>query len=262
MRFQDAAPDARHVVYAGIQADPLVGRVAALLADANLGQRLMARAVMNGQRTDPSTWRAIFPSLFVPSGDPSGAPSGPPSGPASQRSEALLEACLAVAERGEQARSQYRGAIVESLAALLLARRSGAVRRERRILFDGVRAEIHPYDVTVEEPGSAEVYDCKWGARGINAEVLDQLDDARRHAADEGEPLVVALVVFDARRSCLVRLARQTVRREGIGLVTIETLDRLARRRVQPRGPTEPPGSTSAGGTPADSSPMPGSSSR
>ena len=39
-----------------------------------------------------------------------------------------------------------------------------------------------------------------------------------------------ALVVFDARRSCLVRLARQTVKRERIGLVSIETLDRLAGR--------------------------------
>ncbi len=229
MRFQDAAPDARHVVYAGIQTDPLVGRVAALLADASHGQRLMARAVMNGERTDPAVWRAIFPALFDPA-EPV----------LSKRSEALLEACRAVAERGEQARSQYRGAIVESLTALLLARRSSAVRRERRILFDGVRAEIHPYDVTVETPASAEAYDCKWGARGINADVLDQLDDARRHAAEEGEPLAVALVVFDARRSCLVRLARQTVRREGIGLVTIETLDRLARRRATPGNSPEP----------------------
>ena len=34
MRFQDAARDARAVVYAGIQADPLVARTATLLADA------------------------------------------------------------------------------------------------------------------------------------------------------------------------------------------------------------------------------------
>ena len=104
------------------------------------------------------------------------------------------------------------------------------MRRERRILFDGVRAEIHPYDVTVEAEGAAEAWDCKWGARGINADVLDQLDDARRHAADEGARLRASLVVYDARRSCLVRLARQTIRREGIGLVTLETLDRLAGR--------------------------------
>ncbi len=50
-------------------------------------------------------------------------------------------------------------------------------------------AEIHPYDVTVERPGAAEAYDCKWGARGINADVLHQLDDARTHAADEDERL-------------------------------------------------------------------------
>jgi hypothetical protein len=72
------------------------------------------------------------------------------------------------------------------------------VRRERRILFDGVRAEIHPYDVTVERDAAPEAYDCKWGARGINADVLYQLDDARTHADDEDERLLVALVVFDA----------------------------------------------------------------
>ena len=58
-----------------------------------------------------------------------------------------------------------------------------------RVLFDGVRAEIHPYDVTVERDGAAEAYDCKWGARGINADVLHQLDDARSNAADEDERL-------------------------------------------------------------------------
>jgi hypothetical protein len=217
VRFQDAAPDARHVVYAGIQADPLVARLAGLLADASTGERLMARAAMNGERADAGIWRAMFPALFA-ADDPALA----------ARAEAILAASLEVADRGEQARSQYRGAIVESLTELLLSRRSTAVRRERRILFDGVRAAIHPYDVTVEAAGAAEAYDCKWGARGINADVLDQLDDARAHAAEESERLSVGLVVFDARRSCLVRLARQTVRREGIGLVSIETLDRLA----------------------------------
>ena len=185
----------------------------------------MARAVMNGERTDPAVWRAMFPRSFE---DVPADPPGDDEPPERARSEALLAACLEIADRGEEARSQYRGAVVESLAEALLARRSTAVRRERRILFDGVRAEIHPYDVTVEAAGGPEAYDCKWGARGINADVLDQLDDARRHAAEEGGRLTVALVVFDARRSCLVRLARQTVRREGIGLITIETLDRLA----------------------------------
>jgi len=226
VRFQDAAPDARAIVYATIQADPLVARAAAILADATYEQRLLARAVMNGETTDAAAWRTMFPSLFDQATDPE-VRSG---------SEAMLSASLEVADRGEQVRSQFRGAIVESLTARLLERRAGdaSVRRERRLLFDGVRAEIHPYDVTVERPGRAEAYDCKWGARGIGPDVLNQLDDARGHAADEDEPLAVALVVFDARLSCDVRLDRQTAPTEGIGLVTIETLDELATRPAVP----------------------------
>jgi hypothetical protein len=221
VRFQDAARDARAVVYAGIQADPQVARTATLLADATAAQRLLARAVMNGETTDADGWRVMFPTLF-----------GSAAGEATDertRSEAILEASLAVADRGEQVRSQVRGALVEELTAQLLARRVGpTVHRERRILFDGVRAEIHPYDVTVERERAAEAYDCKWGARGINADVLHQLDDARTHATDEDERLEVALVVFDARRSCDVRLDRQTAPHEATGLVTLETLDDLA----------------------------------
>jgi len=219
MRFQDAARDGRAVVYAGIQADPLVARAATLLADASRAQRLLARAVMNGESSEPDRWRAMFPTLFGPEAD----------GADRERSEAILEASLAVADRGEQVRSQVRGAVVEELTALLLGRRVGtaAVRRERRILFDGVRAEIHPYDVTVERDGAAEAWDCKWGARGINADVLHQLDDARGHATEEDERLLVGLVVFDARRSCDVRLARQTAPTAATRLVSLETLDAL-----------------------------------
>jgi hypothetical protein len=207
------------VVYAGIQADPLVARAAAALSDATGPQRVLARAVMNGESVDPDAWRAMFPTLF-------GAHAEPASRSAS---EAILEVSLAVADRGEQVRSQFRGAIVEALTARLLARRTGpdAVRRERRILFDGVPAEIHPYDVTVERDGAAEAWDCKWGARGINADVLHQLDDARGHAADEDEPIRVGLVVFDARRSCDVRLARQTGPYAGTDIVSLETIDAL-----------------------------------
>jgi hypothetical protein len=220
MRFQDAAPDARAVVYAAIQAEPVVSRAASLLSDASYDQRLLARAVMNGETTDAAAWRMTFPTLFDPDIDPDEL----------GRSEAILAVSLEVAGRGEHVRSQVRGAIIESLTALLLQRRVGdaAVRRERRLLFDGVRAEIHPYDVTVERPGAAEAYDCKWGARGIGPDVLHQLDDAREHAADEDEALRVALVVFDARRSCDVRLDRQTAPTSATGLVTMETLDSLA----------------------------------
>jgi hypothetical protein len=222
VRFQDAARDARAVVYAGIQADPQVGRTAALLADATTAQRVLARAVMNGETVEPERWRGMFPTLFGPTA------TGDETEQA--RSESILAASLAVADRGEQVRSQVRGALVEELTAVLLARRveASAVHRERRILFDGVRAEIHPYDVTVERSGAAEAYDCKWGARGINADVLHQLDDARTNAAEEDERLAVALVVFDARRSCDVRLARQTAPHESTSIVTLETLDELA----------------------------------
>jgi hypothetical protein len=221
VRFQDAARDGRAIVYAGIQADPLVRRVAALLADATASQRVMARAVMNGETNDPLAWSATFPTLLG---------SSVPAGPERSRSEAILAASLEVADRGEQVRSQFRGAIVEEATAILLARRAGdgAIRRERRILFDGVRAEIHPYDVTVERDGGAEAYDCKWGARGINDDVLHQLDDARIHAADEEEGLRVALVVFDAERSCEVRLDRLNAPRAGTTIIPLESLDRLA----------------------------------
>jgi hypothetical protein len=219
MRFQDAAPDARAIVYAGIQADPLVQRSADLLAEATTGQRILARAVMNGTSTEPATWRRAFTALF----------GGPAGDPQRDRSEAVLAASLEVAGRGEQVRSQFRGAIVEALTERILARRvpAAAIRRERRILFDGVRAEIHPYDVTVELQDRAEAYDCKWGARGITAEVLLQLDAARAHAAGEDARLIVCLVVFDARLSCRVRLARQTASLEGIRLVALEGLDAL-----------------------------------
>jgi hypothetical protein len=221
MRFQDAARDARTVVYAGIQADPLVARVASLLAGASAAERWLARAAMNGERTEPEVWRRMFPSLFG-----EGSPAETRA-----RAEDLLAASLQVANRGEQARSQYRGAIVEELTAQLISRRAAPVRRERRVLFDGVAAEIHPYDVTVEAACRPEVYDCKWGARGINADVLNQLDDARAHAAAEEVGLEVSLVVFDARRSCHVRLERQTARHDETGLVTIETIDRLGAAR-------------------------------
>lgn len=222
MRFQDAAKDARAIVYAAIQTDPLVVRAATLLATASVPQRVLARAVMNGETTDADAWRATFPTLFGETADPA----------ARERSEAILAASLEVADRGEQVRSQVRGALVEELTAQLLAKQVPAslVKRERRVLFDGVKAEIHPYDVTIERAGANAALDCKWGARGINADVLHQLDDARANAAAEGEKLTVALVVFDAARSCKVRLARQTAPRAGTGLISLESLDRLAGR--------------------------------
>jgi hypothetical protein len=232
VRFQDAAPDARAVVYAGIQADPLVARAAELLEGASLDQRVLARAVMNGETTDADAWRAMFPTLFGAGADPASRAT----------SEAILAAALNVAERGEQVRSQFRGAIVESLTERLLraghpGRPPAAIRRERRILFDGVPAEIHPYDVTLEIDGGSAAVDCKWGARGISADVLHQLDDARRHAADDDERLETVLVVFDAARSCGVRLDRQTAPHDETRIVAIEQLDDLATGSRAPAAP-------------------------
>ena len=220
MRFQDAARDGRAVVYAGIQADPLVARAADLLANTDGRMRVLARAVMNGESTDRETWVAMFPTLL----------GADVRDDIRTEAQAVLDVALEVAQRGDAVRSQVRGAIIEELTARLLARRVPAdtIRRERRILFDGVRSEIHPYDVTVERDGSAEAYDCKWGARGINDDVLYQLDDARTHAADEEASLDVALVVFDARRSCAVRLARSTAPADGIRIVPLESLDEMA----------------------------------
>ena len=58
--------------------------------------------------------------------------------------------------------------------------------------------------------------------------MLHQLDDARIHAQDEDESLVVALVIFDAERSCRVRLDAQSAPHERTRLVAIEQLDSLA----------------------------------
>lgn len=226
MRFMEARPDGRAVVYAHIQADPLVARAAELLVTATTVQRLLARAVMNGESLDADHWRAMFPTLFGP-------PAPPPGDPARDRSEAILAASLEVADRGDQTRSQFRGAIVEALTERLLAERTSPVHRERRILFDGRPNDIHPYDVTVEREGAAEAWDCKWGARGIKADVIHQLDDARRGAAEEGAKLLIGLVIFDARRSCEVRLVREKgpVALDGLRLIALEGLDRLAGRK-------------------------------
>ena len=131
MRFQDAAKDARAVVYAGIQADPLVARAAALLADATVPQRVLARAVMNGETADADVWRTMFPTLFGTGADADAA--------ARERSEAILAASLEVADRGEQVRSpgprRARGGAHRAAAGAAgagIARQAGAAGPVRR----------------------------------------------------------------------------------------------------------------------------------
>ena len=171
----------------------------------------------------PAGWRAMFPTLFGPS---------VPAGDERTRSEAILAASLEVAERGEQVRSQFRGRDRRGADGASCSRVASAPPPSGASggsCSTACRPEIHPYDVTVERDGAAEAYDCKWGARGINADVLHQLDDARSHAADEDERLAVALVVFDAERSCDVRLgAADRAAYEGTTIVPLEALDRIA----------------------------------
>jgi hypothetical protein len=52
--------------------------------------------------------------------------------------------------------------------------------------------------------------------------------DARAHAAEEEIGLRAAIVVFDARRSCELRLDRSTAEHAGTRLIALETLDELA----------------------------------
>ena len=83
--------------------------------------------------------------------------------------------------------------------------------------------------MTVERAGSAEAYDCKWGARGIGADVLNQLDDARAHAADEEEALERRARRLRWRHSpARSGSARQTAPTAGIDLVSLESLDVLS----------------------------------
>ena len=90
MRFQDAARDGRAVVYATIQADPLVARAAELLAGAARAERILARAVMNGESTDADRWRRMFPTLFGP-----GA-----AAPSAEHAEAILTALAGSRRQG------------------------------------------------------------------------------------------------------------------------------------------------------------------
>ena len=230
MRFQDAATDARAVVYAGIQADPLVARTAALLADATPAQRLLARAVMNGETTDAGRLAGDVPDACSARradrrrrrrgpvrGDPRRVPggrrprrAGPQPGPRRDRRGAD-RACSwrAGSARPRCAASGASCSTASGPRSTRTTSRSSATGPPRRTTASGARAASTPTSSTSSTTRAT-------------------------HAADEDERLTVALVVFDARRSCDVRLARQTAPHEATAIVTIETLDGLAagRRRV------------------------------
>jgi hypothetical protein len=217
--FTDAPPDGRAVVYAGIQGDPILKPLAHALAAASPADRLIARALMGDPEPDVTTaaaFAALLPSQRGPS-DP------------------LIVGALAIGGKAAQSNAQYRGAIVEATAAEILKRRPALVRdaermvrRERRFSVDGASADPHPFDVTVEAGPIPELWDCKWGARGIDDNLLAELESARIRAAGVGVRIAIGIVAFDSAATVAARLSIVRGPRGQTRMITLDTLSRLA----------------------------------
>ena len=130
VRFQDAAKDARAIVYAGIQADPSVA-MRLPCSPTRRWPSVSGPGRDERRDADPDAWRTMFPTLLGPDvargdprplgGDPRARRSrsrtgGTRYGPGPRRDRGILTACSSP------------------------TRRRRTVRRERRILFDGVTA--------------------------------------------------------------------------------------------------------------------------
>lgn len=217
--FDDAPRDGRAVVYAGIQADPILKPLAHAIAAAAPADRLVARALMGDPDPDAETAAAYFGLLPSRRG----------------ASDALVVGSLAIGGKAAQSNAQYRGAIVEATTAELLRRRAALsrepermVRRERRFAVDGASADPHPFDVTVEVGPTPELWDCKWGARGIDDSLLAELEDARIRAAGAGVRIAIGIVAFDTAATVAARLGVLRGPREQTRIITLDTLSRLA----------------------------------
>jgi hypothetical protein len=217
--FSDAPRDGRAVVYSGIQADPILRPLAVAIANATPAERLIARAVMNDPEPTPADATALFAAL------PSHRTATDP----------LVVGALAIGGKAQASNAQYRGAVVEATTAEMLRRRpvlandaDRLVRRERRFAIDGVSADPHPFDVTVEAGPVPELWDCKWGARGIDASLLAELEDARIRAAGSSARIAIGVVAFDTAAIVAARLTIVRAPREKTRFITLETLGRLA----------------------------------
>jgi hypothetical protein len=217
--FSDAPRDGRAVVYSGIQADPILRPLAVAIANATPAERLVARAVMNDPEPTTAEAAALFAAL------PSHRTSTDP----------LVVGALAIGGKAQASNAQYRGAVVEATTAEMLRRRpvlandaDRLVRRERRFAIDGVSADPHPFDVTVEAGPIPELWDCKWGARGIDASLLAELEDARIRAAGSSARIAIGVVAFDTAAIVAARLTIVRAPREKTRFITLETLGRLA----------------------------------
>ena len=217
--FSDAPRDGRAVVYSGIQADPILRPLAVAIANATPAERLIARAVMNDPEPTAAEAAALFAAL------PSHRTTTDP----------LVVGALAIGGKAQASNAQYRGAVVEATTAEMLRRRpvlandaDRLVRRERRFAIDGVSADPHPFDVTVEAGPVPELWDCKWGARGIDASLLAELEDARIRAAGSSARIAIGVVAFDTAAIVAARLTIVRAPREKTRFITLETLGRLA----------------------------------
>jgi len=217
--FTDAPRDGRAVVYSGIQADPILKPLAQAIAAASPTDRLIARALMGDPEPDHAT-AAAYAALLP-----------------SQRgsSDPLIVGALAIGGKAAQSNAHYRGAIVEATTAEILKRRptlareaERMVRRERRFSVDGASADPHPFDVTVEAGPVPELWDCKWGARGLDDSLLAELEDARIRAAGVGVRMAIGIVAFDSAATVAARLSILRGPREQTRIITLDTLSRLA----------------------------------
>ena len=150
-------------------------------------------------------------------------------------SDPLIVGALTIGGKAAQSNAQYRGAIVEATTAEILKRRPALsrdaermVRRERRFSVDGASADPHPFDVTVEAGPIPELWDCKWGARGIDDNLLAELESARIRAAGAGVRIAIGIVAFDSAATVAARLSIVRGPREQTRMITLDTLSRLA----------------------------------
>ena len=186
MRFQDAAPGRAGGRLRRASRPIRSSRARPTCSpSASLDQRILARAVMNG---DVDGRRRLAGDVPDPV-----RPRRRRRPDASASSEAILAASLEVAERGEQVRSQFRGAIVESLTERLLRRRprrrggrppSGASGGSCSTASAPRSTRTTSRSRSTAPPRRSTASGAPAASR---ADVLHQLDDARQHAADEDE---------------------------------------------------------------------------
>ena len=215
MRFQDAAPDARAVVYAGIQADPLVARAA------RAARRRRARAA--GPRPGRDERRVDRRRRVAGDVPDAVRRRRRPAGAGRARSGARRSSRRRWRSPSAASRSaaSSAGRSSKSLTERLLragdpGRPATAIRRERRILFDGVPRRDPPvrrHGRGGRAPRRRSTASGAPAASTPTSSTSSTTPGATPRTRTSGSAVV--LVVFDAARSCAVRLDRQTAPHDG-----------------------------------------------